>query len=142
MKRIHTNYYDENIETNDIRGSEEIDVVYEDIKEEKVIDNLNKAGLVELGKRVQAMTDDEKKVVSENIPIEFCFGRIRTEIENLKIADKTIWDRLLMYTGSDSSVSDDYEKFIKELVNIQAFMTSRRDDLESLKQSLSDILVK
>lgn len=142
MKKIHTNNYNENIETNDICGSEEIDVDYEDAKEEKIIDNLNKAGLVELGKRVQAMTDDEKKVVSENIPIELCFERIKKEIKDIEIADKCLCDCLSQYNESNLQVNAAYDQFTKELIGISIFTRKRRNELSALKQSLADILEK
>lgn len=38
--------------------------------ENKVVDNLNKVGNVELAKRVKAMTVEEKHIVAENIEID------------------------------------------------------------------------
>ena len=38
--------------------------------EHTTIDNLNKVGNVELGKRVQAMTAEEQRICAENIPVD------------------------------------------------------------------------
>lgn len=54
----------------------------------EVIDNLNKVGLTELGKRIQAMTDEEKRVVVDNIPISMCLDRVGLEFNRLYSIEK------------------------------------------------------
>lgn len=54
----------------------------------EVIDNLNKVGLTELGKRIQAMTDEEKRVVVDNIPISMCLDRVGLEFDRLYSIEK------------------------------------------------------
>lgn len=60
----------------------------------EVIDNLNKVGLTELGKRIQAMTDEEKRVVVDNIPISMCLDRVGLEFDRLYSIEKSLVDMM------------------------------------------------
>lgn len=60
----------------------------------EVIDNLNKVGLTELGKRIQAMTDEEKRVVVDNIPISMCLDRVGLEFDRLYSIEKGLVDMM------------------------------------------------
>ena len=44
-------------------------------------DTLNNVGLVELGRKVQAMTDEEKLVVAKNLPIDIMLNVIGSEFK-------------------------------------------------------------
>jgi len=44
----------------------------------------------ELARRIQALDDDERRVVVDNIPIEFCFDRIKREFEENKAFKESI----------------------------------------------------
>ena len=63
----------------------------------RTIDNLNKVGLVELGKRIQAMTFEEQFVVAENLPIDIMLdviGRRLAQYEELEKGIMGIISRL------------------------------------------------
>ena len=60
----------------------------------EVIDNLNKVGPTELGKRIQAMTDEEKRVVVDNIPISMCLDRVGLEFDRLYSIEKGLVDMM------------------------------------------------
>ena len=60
----------------------------------EVIDNLNKVGLTELGKRIQAMTDEEKRVVVDNIPMSMCLDRVGLEFDRLYSIEKGLVDMM------------------------------------------------
>ena len=47
--------------------------------ENKTMDNLNKVGNVELGKRIQAMTVEEQYICAENIPVDILLDVIGTK---------------------------------------------------------------
>ena len=57
-------------------------------------DNLNKVGLVELGKKVQAMTIEEKTVVAQNLPVDIMLGVIEREFERYQALEAKLADIL------------------------------------------------
>ena len=57
-------------------------------------DNLTKVGLVELGKKVQAMTIEEKTVVAQNLPVDIMLGVIEREFERYQALEAKLADIL------------------------------------------------
>ena len=57
-------------------------------------DKINSIGLVELGNKVQAMTDEEKRVVAANLPIDVMLDAIRKEFDRYSALEEKLNDML------------------------------------------------
>lgn len=58
--------------------------------ENKTIDNLNKVGIVELGKRIGAMTVEEQYACAENIPVDILLDVIGKRIARYEELERGI----------------------------------------------------
>lgn len=72
---------------------------YAEESENMTIDNLNKVGNVELGKRIKAMTVEEQCIVAENLPIDIMLDAIGKRMAKYEELENGILDIIARAQG-------------------------------------------